>query len=73
MVVAIATVVDMLKCLLLVLALSRQAFCYHNGMQFLTAHTAFNLAVERSLQMINPKVSLASWDFMIDASKLGTE
>lgn len=42
-------------------------------MQFLPAHMAFNLVVERSLQMINPRVSLAFWDFMFEADTVGTE
>lgn len=50
-----------------------QEFCFHNGMQFLLAHTAFNAVLEQSLQAVNPRVSLASWDFMIDAAELGAE
>lgn len=42
-------------------------------MHFLTAHAAFNIVVERSLQMINPRVSMASWDFMIEAEQMGAE
>lgn len=42
-------------------------------MQFLTAHTAFGLAMERSLQAINPAVSLAFWDYMVEAETLGEE
>ncbi|CAN0034812.1 unnamed protein product, partial [Sphacelaria rigidula] len=51
----------------------KQTFCYHNGLQFLTGHAAFDMVVERSLQMINPRVSLAFWDFMVDADVYGTE
>lgn len=46
-------------------------FCYHDGLQFLTSHAAFNLLTERYLQMINPKVSLPVWDFMIEAATMG--
>ncbi|CAM9608908.1 unnamed protein product, partial [Hapterophycus canaliculatus] len=46
-------------------------FCYHIGNQFLTSHAAFDLVVERYLQMINPKVSLPMWDYMIDSAALG--
>lgn len=48
-------------------------FRYHAGLQFLTAHAAFGLAMERSLQAVNPRVSLPLWDYTIDASELGTE
>lgn len=50
-----------------------QEYCYHNGMHFLNAHAAFGLWVEQSLQMIDPKVSLAQWDYMLDAATLGTK
>ncbi|CAN0049004.1 unnamed protein product, partial [Ectocarpus sp. 13 AM-2016] len=33
-------------------------FCYHIGLQFLTSHAAFDLTMERYLQMIDPSVSL---------------
>eukprot|EP00752_Nemacystus_decipiens_P006546 g5896.t1 len=46
-------------------------FCYHIGLQFLTSHFAFDLSMERNLQMINPTVSLPIWDFMLDSSLLG--
>lgn len=49
-----------------------QNYCYHNGMHFLNAHASFNLWVERCLQMIDPSVSMASWDFMLDAARYGT-
>ncbi|CAM9833779.1 unnamed protein product [Ectocarpus sp. 12 AP-2014] len=48
-------------------------FCYHQGMQFLTSHAAFDLIVERYLQMIDPTVSLPVWDYMIDSASLGLE
>lgn len=51
----------------------RDQFCYHAGTQFLTAHSSFNLIMERSLQAVNPRVSLAFWDYMIEADTLGTE
>ena len=49
-----------------------QDYCFHNGMHFLTSHASFNLWLERNLQRIDPKVSLAQWDFMLDAARLGT-
>ncbi|CAM9366596.1 unnamed protein product, partial [Hapterophycus canaliculatus] len=48
-------------------------YCFHNGMHFLNAHASFDLWVERNLQKIDPKVSLAQWDFMLDAAHLGSE
>ncbi|CAM9923670.1 unnamed protein product, partial [Ectocarpus sp. 4 AP-2014] len=48
-------------------------FCYHIGLQFLTSHAAFDLTMERYLQMIDPSVSLPMWDFMIDSASLGHE
>ena len=49
-----------------------QEYCFHNGIHFLNAHAAFDLWMERMLQMINPAVSLAFWDFMVEASTYGT-
>lgn len=49
-----------------------QDYCYHNGMHFLNAHASFGLWVENNLQKIDPKVSLALWDFMLDSAHLGT-
>lgn len=51
----------------------RTNFCYRDGLQFLTAYAAFNLMMERSLHTINPRVSLPFWNYMIDATTLGTE
>ncbi len=48
-------------------------FCYHQGMQFLTSHVSFMFVVERYLQMIDPRVSLPIWDYMIEALTLGDE
>ncbi|CAN0296732.1 unnamed protein product [Pylaiella littoralis] len=48
-------------------------FCYHAGVQFLTAHAAFGLAMERSLQAVNPRVSLPFWDYMIEAETVGAD
>ncbi|CAM9782570.1 unnamed protein product [Ectocarpus sp. 12 AP-2014] len=50
-----------------------KSFCYHAGVQFLTAHAAFGLMLERSLQKINPRVSLPFWDYMIEAETLGPD
>jgi hypothetical protein len=47
------------------------AFCYHDGLQFLTSHWAFSILVERSLQSVDPMLSLAYWDFMVEAGTLG--
>ncbi|CAM9961289.1 unnamed protein product [Scytosiphon promiscuus] len=46
-------------------------FCYHIGNQFLTSHVAFDITVERYLQMIDPKIALPMWDYMIDSATLG--
>lgn len=54
-------------------AMRPQNFCFHNGMHFLNAHAAFDLWVERSLQLIDPTVSLPMWDFMRDTASLGQE
>lgn len=48
-------------------------YCYHDGMQFLTSHAAFDLVMERYLQMINPKVTLPIWDFMIESATMGAK
>lgn len=42
-------------------------------MQFVNAHAAFDLVTERSLQLINPRIALPYWDFMIEAGTLGAE
>ncbi|CAN0296786.1 unnamed protein product [Pylaiella littoralis] len=47
-------------------------YCYHNGMHFLNAHAAFGLWMEQNLQMIDPKVSLPQWDYMLDSDRFGT-
>ena len=43
----------------------------HEGMGFLTQHTAFSLSFEQSLQAINPKVTLPYWDYTIDIENIG--
>lgn len=48
-----------------------QHYCYHSGLQFLPAHIAFDRVMEKSIQLINPKVSMPLWDFMIDAAVYG--
>ncbi|CAM9966345.1 unnamed protein product [Scytosiphon promiscuus] len=50
----------------------RTDYCFHRGMHFLNAHASFDLWVEQNLQKIDPRVSLAQWDFMLDAAHLGT-
>lgn len=58
---------------MLVAAPQLNDFCYHAGLQFLTAHAAFGLMMERSLHAVNPRVSLPFWDYMFEAETLGTE
>ena len=41
-------------------------YCYHNNLVFLTSHPAFSLALEQSLQAVDPRVAQPYWDFMID-------
>ncbi|CAN0323954.1 unnamed protein product [Pylaiella littoralis] len=48
-------------------------YCYHDGLQFLTSHIAFDLLMDRYLQMINPKVALPMWDMMIEAATMEDE
>ena len=38
--------------------------CYHFGRQFWTAHPAFNLALERSLQAIDARIAAPYWDLL---------
>jgi hypothetical protein len=45
--------------------------CYHFGRQFWTAHPAFNLALERSLQAIDARIAAPYWDFLADAAEHG--
>eukprot|EP00903_Cladosiphon_okamuranus_P010576 g10001.t1 len=46
-------------------------FCYHNGLHFNNAHASFDLWAERSLQMIDSRVTLPLWDFTKDTAELG--
>lgn len=39
---------------------------YHGGSVFLTAHAAFNLELEQSLQAVDPTVASAYWDYSLD-------
>lgn len=45
--------------------------CDHlnEGLGFLTNHIAFTAEFEKSLQIINPQVALAYWDYTIDATR----
>ena len=47
--------------------------CYHFGRQFWTAHPAFNLALERSLQAIDARIAAPYWDFLLDAAEHGAD
>jgi len=46
---------------------------WHDGAGFLTHHTAFTLLVEKSLQSIDPSLSLPYWDYGIDSTKYSYE
>jgi len=46
---------------------------YHGGNVFLTAHAAFNLEFEQSLQAIHPILAAPYWDYTIDDSLFGRE
>lgn len=50
-----------------------QNYCYHNGLQFLPAHISFDRVMEKSIQSVNPKVSMPVWDYMIDSAVYGYE
>uniref|UniRef100_A0A7S2XX74 Tyrosinase copper-binding domain-containing protein n=1 Tax=Fibrocapsa japonica TaxID=94617 RepID=A0A7S2XX74_9STRA len=39
----------------------------HNGLGFLNQHLGLTMEFERSLQSVNPRVSVPYWDFTIDA------
>ncbi|CAM9668790.1 unnamed protein product [Ascophyllum nodosum] len=41
---------------------------FHDGVGFLTSHVLLTNIFERSLQIVNPKLSLPYWDFTIEAS-----
>ena len=41
---------------------------FHDGVGFLTSHLLLTNIFERSLQLVNPKLSLPYWDFTIEAS-----
>ena len=40
---------------------------WHNGKVFFTAHAAFTLEMEQSLQTIDPTIAMPYWDYTIDA------
>jgi len=40
---------------------------FHNGLGFSNHHVAFTLLFEKSLQSINPKVTVPYWDYTIEA------
>lgn len=50
-----------------------QKFCFYGGLHYNIAHAALSLWAERSLQMIDPSVSLAYWDFTRETSELGAK
>ena len=46
---------------------------YHNGKVFFTAHAAFSLELEQSLQSVDARVSLPYWDYSVDDALYGRE
>ena len=45
---------------------------WHNGRVFFTAHAAFALELEQSLQSIDASVALPYWDYTYDTALYGT-
>lgn len=45
---------------------ARECDHMHDGLGFMTQHTAITALFERALQVVNPAVSLPYWDFTID-------
>lgn len=41
---------------------------WHQGAGFVTSHMAFNLMYERSLQAVDPSVSIPYWDFTLEST-----
>ncbi|CAM9881597.1 unnamed protein product, partial [Choristocarpus tenellus] len=52
------------------LAGGRQCDHAHDGVGFLTIHTALSLQFERSLQAVNPSVSIPYWDYTIESARV---
>ena len=48
-------------------------YCYHDGLQFLTSHPMFSLMVEKTMQNINPKLTLPYWDFLVEGKEYGAD
>lgn len=46
---------------------------FHDGDSFYTAHAAFSYEFEKSLQTIDPSLSVAYWDYFMDAELYGTD
>eukprot|EP00638_Chattonella_subsalsa_P009251 CAMPEP_0117750630 /NCGR_PEP_ID=MMETSP0947-20121206/10488_1 /TAXON_ID=44440 /ORGANISM="Chattonella subsalsa, Strain CCMP2191" /LENGTH=616 /DNA_ID=CAMNT_0005568845 /DNA_START=104 /DNA_END=1951 /DNA_ORIENTATION=+ len=54
------------------LALAGASECdhMHDGMGFIPHHAALTILFERSIQAVNPKVSLPYWDYALDFQKI---
>eukprot|EP01037_Dinobryon_pediforme_P045588 gene45588-58211_t len=46
---------------------------WHDGAGFLTHHIAFSLLVEKSLQAMDPSLSLPYWDYVQDSHRFTSE
>ncbi|CAN0141328.1 unnamed protein product, partial [Discosporangium mesarthrocarpum] len=52
------------------LAGGRECDHAHDGLGFLTIHTALSMQFEQSLQTVDPSVSLPFWDYTIEAARV---
>ena len=52
-------------------AATRDCDHWHDGSSILMVHTAFSLEFERALQVVDPRVSLAFWDYTVDDATYG--
>ena len=43
---------------------------FHDGAGFLNSHVAINVELEQALQAVDPSVSLAYWDYTIEAARV---
>lgn len=50
-----------------VLAGARECDHMHDGLGFIAQHAAFTLVYEKSLQLVDPKVTVPYWDYTIEA------
>ena len=46
---------------------------HHNGKVFFTAHAAYSLEMEQSLQSTDPAIALPFWDYTIDDYYFGRD